>query len=110
MSRKSMDKHNRWRSLTIAFRISPEENEILNRKVYLSGVTKQAFIINHIIESEPLNVVVNRKIIFRLSERIERLTKLLENSKQLFVCDIEELDFIAKTLAKIIEEEQKINE
>ena len=27
MSEKNMDKKNRWRNVTIAFRMSPEENE-----------------------------------------------------------------------------------
>lgn len=46
MSDKVLDRHGRWRSLTIAFRISPEENAELNERVKLSGLTKQEYIIN----------------------------------------------------------------
>ena len=44
MSAKNCDNHNRWRSKTIAFRVSPEENEQIERYVQLSGLTKQDYI------------------------------------------------------------------
>ena len=33
MSKKNKDNKNRWRNVTIAFRMSPEENEELNNRV-----------------------------------------------------------------------------
>lgn len=45
MSQKNRDEHNRWRNKTIAFRLSPEENEQLERCVRLSGLTKQDYIL-----------------------------------------------------------------
>ena len=48
MSLKVYDGQGRWRSHTIAFRISPEENNDLNRRVKLSGLTKQDYIIRRI--------------------------------------------------------------
>lgn len=44
MSEKSLDAKGRWRSVTVGFRMSPEEVELLNTKVYLSGLTKQDYI------------------------------------------------------------------
>ena len=44
MSLKNKDEHNRWRKKTIAFRVSPEENEQIERYVQLSGLTKQDYI------------------------------------------------------------------
>ena len=44
MSERSLDTHGRWRSKTIAFRISPEDNEQINRLVALSGMSKQDYI------------------------------------------------------------------
>ena len=44
MSAKNLDNHNRWRSKTIAFRVSPEENEQIEIAVRLSGLTKQDYI------------------------------------------------------------------
>lgn len=44
MSLKNCDNKNRWRSKTIGFRVSPEEDEQINRYVKLSGLTKQDYI------------------------------------------------------------------
>ena len=41
MSQKALDRHNRWRSKTVAFRMSPEENAQLATAVRLCGLTKQ---------------------------------------------------------------------
>lgn len=41
MSAKNRDEHNRWRNKTVGFRVSPEENKLLNRAVALSGLPKQ---------------------------------------------------------------------
>lgn len=48
MSQKALDTKGRWRSHTIAFRISPEENDDLNHRVALSGLTKQDYIIQRV--------------------------------------------------------------
>ena len=48
MSEKALDNQGRWRSHTIAFRISPEENADLNVRVRLSGLTKQDYIIRRV--------------------------------------------------------------
>ena len=44
MSLKIRDNHNRWRSKTVAFRVSPEEDEQIEIAVKLSGLTKQDYI------------------------------------------------------------------
>ena len=44
MSLKNRDNKNRWRSKTIGFRVSPEEDEQIDRYVKLSGLTKQDYI------------------------------------------------------------------
>lgn len=43
MSLKNRDEHNRWRNITVGFRVSPEENELLSRAVALSGLPKQEY-------------------------------------------------------------------
>lgn len=43
MSAKNVDKYNRFRSITVGFRVSPEEFEELNRAVALSGLPKQEY-------------------------------------------------------------------
>ena len=44
MSLKNRDEHNRWRSKTVAFRVSSEEDAQIERYVQLSGLTKQDYI------------------------------------------------------------------
>ncbi len=44
MSAKNLDRHNRWRSKTIAFRMSPQEAAILDSNVRISGLTKQDYL------------------------------------------------------------------
>ena len=43
MSAKNRDSKNRWRSITVGFRVSPEENELINEAVALSGLPKQEY-------------------------------------------------------------------
>mgnify|MGYP000656638530 FL=1 len=52
MSAKNLDNHNRWRSKTIAFRVSPEENEQLEIAVRLSGLTKQDYITRRLLNRD----------------------------------------------------------
>ena len=44
MSLKNRDEHNRWRNKTVAFRVSPEEDNQIETYVRLSGLTKQEYI------------------------------------------------------------------
>ena len=52
MSLKTLDEKGRWRSLAVAFRMSPEENDDLNTRVKLSGLTKQDYIIRRLSERD----------------------------------------------------------
>ena len=52
MSAKNLDKHNRWRNKTVAFRVSPEEDELLEIFVKLSGLTKQDYITRRLLERD----------------------------------------------------------
>ena len=38
MSAKNNDAKGRWRNVTVAFRVSPEENEEINMRAKLSGI------------------------------------------------------------------------
>ena len=49
MSAKNLDNHNRWRNKTVAFRVSPEENEQIDAAVRLSGLTKQDYITKRLL-------------------------------------------------------------
>ena len=49
MSAKNMDKHNRWRNRTVAFRVSEEENAQINTFVKLAGTTKQNYVTQRLL-------------------------------------------------------------
>lgn len=61
MSRKVMDCCNRWRSKTVSFRMSPEEDALLDSMVRLSGMTKQDYIIARLLKFE-ITVQGNPKV------------------------------------------------
>ena len=52
MSAKVKDDHNRWRNKTVAFRMSPEEAEKLDRFVRISGLKKQEYLIKRALQEE----------------------------------------------------------
>ncbi len=49
MSIKNRDEHNRRRNKTVAFRVSPEEDEQLEIAVKLTGLTKQDYITRRLL-------------------------------------------------------------
>ena len=49
MSAKNLDNKGRFRSRTIGFRVSPEEDAQINVAVSLSGLTKQDYITNRLL-------------------------------------------------------------
>lgn len=71
MSEKNMDRKGRWRNVTIAFRVSKEESQYINEAVYLSGKTKQEYIVSKLFDRE---VVVERN-----PRTYKRLRTMMEN-------------------------------
>lgn len=71
--------HNRYRSQTIAFRVSPEEDKQINIAVSLSGMTKQDYITYKLLD-RTINVKasckVHRAVYDRLTEVLEQLKRL----------------------------------
>lgn len=49
MSAKNKDNKNRWRNITVGFRVSPEESEQINKAVRLSGLSKQEYITRRLL-------------------------------------------------------------
>lgn len=71
--------HNRFRSQSIAFRVSPEEDKQINIAVSLSGMTKQDYITYKLLD-RTINVKasckVHRAVYDRLTEVLEQLKRL----------------------------------
>lgn len=60
MSERSLDRNGRWRSVTVAFRMSPEEAALLDAQVSLSGLTKQQYIADRLLERDVVVVPSSR--------------------------------------------------
>ncbi len=79
MSAKNMDNHNRFRSETIGFRVSPEENEQINVAVSLSGMTKQDYITNKLLDRQIVvkgNCKIHKAVYDQLTAVLEELRRI----------------------------------
>lgn len=72
MSVKSLDREGRWRDTTVGFRVSEEENERINQLAALSGMTKQAFIINR-LEGNEITVLATVRVQKALTIQAKRI-------------------------------------
>lgn len=61
MSAKNTDKRGRLRSKTVAFRMSPEEADLLQRMADASGMTKQDYLIKRALCRE-VTVIPNKRM------------------------------------------------
>lgn len=78
MSLKVYDRQGRWRNKTVAFRISPEEDEQLETAVRLSGLTKQDYIIRRLQEKE-IVVVGNPRVYKALRNELAAVLEQLRH-------------------------------
>ena len=81
MSEKRLDAKNRWRNVVVAFRMSPEEDELLETTVRLSGLTKQEYIIRRLQEKEVV-VTGNPKVYKALKKELEKVLSELKRLKK----------------------------
>ena len=100
MSEKNYDNHNRWRNKTVAFRMSHEEAEQLDKLVKLSGYTKQDYLIKRALQQE-IKVVGNPRVYKALkNQMVEIYSELKRFEKCEDVSDefLNMLDHIATLL------------
>ena len=79
MSAKRKDDKNRWRNKTVAFRVSPEENDLINTQVALSGLSKQDYIIKRLLCRDIVvqgNPRVYKALKDKLDEVLEELRRI----------------------------------
>ena len=72
MSAKNLDNHNRWRNITVAFRVSPEEDRQIEEYVRLSGLTKQEYITRRLMCRDVV-VQGNPRVYKALRDRMDAL-------------------------------------
>ena len=81
MSAKCLDQQGRWRNKVVAFRMSPEEDELLETAVRLSGLTKQEYIIRRLQEKEVV-VTGNPRVYKALKNELAKVLNELKSLKK----------------------------
>lgn len=84
MSAKNLDSKGRFRSKTIGFRVSPEEDKLINSAVALSGLTKQDYIVKRLSNRDVVvqgNPRVYKALKTQLSKVLSELKRINDSSK-----------------------------
>ena len=99
MSEKNLDQKGRWRSITIAFRVSPEENEHINEAVKLTGMTKQDFITCKLLDREVM-VMKSPRTFKALRDKMDQIISELKRIESAKDCSTDFLETINYVRAK----------
>ena len=97
MSAKVKDDHNRWRSKTVAFRMSPEEANQLNAFVQMSGLPKQDYLIQRTLQREVV-VIGNPRVYKGLKNQMEAIYAELRRIEANRFIDDELLDRLEQAI------------
>ena len=106
MSAKNLDKHNRFRSITVGFRVSPEEADELNAAAALSGLPKQEYCYRRcmnrevIVQGNPRVYKALKGQMIKIYEELRRISDSKEISPEM----LETINLIAVTLNGLKEE------
>jgi len=88
---KNRDNKNRWRSKTVAFRMSPEEAAQLDILAKLSGLTKQDYLIRRVLVKD---VVVHGN---------PRVYKALRNQLESVLAELHRLEAVSSENDELLE-------
>ncbi|MBQ8296813.1 MAG: hypothetical protein IJX77_03420 [Ruminococcus sp.] len=97
MSAKNVDKYNRFRSITVGFRVSPEEFDELNRAVALSGLPKQEYCYRK---------CMNRDIVVQGNPRVYKQLKV---NLEMMLSELKRIENGANIDAELLETIRLIN-
>lgn len=97
MSAKNVDKYNRFRSITVGFRVSPEEFDELNRAVALSGLPKQEYCYRK---------CMNRDVVVQGNPRVYKQLKV---NLEMVLSELKRIEDGAKINAELLETIRLIN-
>ena len=110
MSAKNMDHQGRWRTVTVAFRVSPEEDKLIESAVRMAGLTKQDYIINKLTDRSVVvqgNPKVYRGLLLEMRSLLEELKRI--NSGDTVNEDIlTRIDLIASIMGEMREEDDSL--
>ena len=97
MSAKNVDKYNRFRSITVGFRVSPEEFDELNRAVALSGLPKQEYCYRK---------CMNRDVVVQGNPRVYKQLKI---NLEMVLSELKRIENGAEINAELLETIRLIN-
>ena len=100
MSARNVDKHNRFRCITVGFRVSPEEHEHINKAVAISGLSKQEYCYRRCLERD-IVVQGNPRVYKALKDQLaEVLVELKRIEAGASIDDelLENINLITRTL------------
>lgn len=97
MSAKNVDKYNRFRSITVGFRVSPEEFDELNRAVALSGLPKQEYCYRK---------CMNRDVVVQGNPRVYKQLKI---NLEMVLSELKRIESGAEIDTELLETIQLIN-
>lgn len=103
MSHKNVDTKNRLRSVVVGFRMSPEEANLLNGLVKVSGLNKQDYLINRALQRDVI-INGNPKVFIGLKKELIALyneLQKLNNCSQITDEQLILLNQIVKILNKM---------
>ena len=110
MSAKNLDHQGRWRSVTVAFRVSPEEDKLIESAVRMAGLTKQDYIIKKLTDRSVVvqgNPKVYRGLLLEMRSLLEELKRI--NSGDTVNEDIlTRIDLIASIMGEMREEDDSL--
>ena len=104
MSAKCLDEQGRWRNKTVGFRVSQEEDAMIEAAVSLSGLTKQDYIMRKLTDREVV-VIGNPRVYKALKKELEKVLVELErisNAGELHPDLLEEIELINRIAAPTI--------
>lgn len=101
MSEMNLDQHGRRRSVTVAFRVSPEEAKLIDAQVAMSGMTKQDYITARLLNRD-VRIVPSSRLQKALREHMDaayrELRRIREGSEVSPELEVT-LDNLSKTFA-----------
>ena len=77
MSHKNRDQQGRWRNKTVAFRVSPEEDALIESAVRITGLTKQDYITRRLTGMDVI-VQGNPKVYRGLKMEMQKIQQELQ--------------------------------
>ena len=77
MSKRKLDEYGNWRSKAVTFNMSPEEDELFERMVHISGLCKRDFIANRLLNRD-IVVQGNPKVYKALKDEMAAIKSELE--------------------------------